>query len=316
MDTKDSIVVYLAPSLTPSQKQVQPTQWLQRISLVAAGMCFGIWSGLHIASWYNSHNAAIDPCASAPITIPGATLLWSDEFYNADTSLPQWSFEYGNNNGWGNNELEYYTNTNVWFDNCQLVITAKKEEINGFHYSSSRITTIPAWKPAGDRAIRIEARMKLPDGGNGIWPAFWLMPRDDVYGGWPSSGEIDVLEAVVDMSTIYGSVHYGGQGKHEFTIQKKQGVSTGEFHVFAVEWTFNSIKYFVDDQFYHEVTADTWWTANEAGAGMNDASPFDQDFQVKLNLAVGGNWPGYPDDNTAFPQSLTVDYVRVLSVPI
>jgi beta-glucanase (GH16 family) len=233
-------------------------------------------------------------------------LIWEDNFEGNTLNTSKWTKEV-NDDGGGNNELQFYTDrdTNVSVDNGFLKITALKEEYQTRSYTSARILT----EHKGDwRYGRMEARIKMPEG-QGIWPAFWMLPTEKVYGTWPNSGEIDIAELVgggVGDSTIYGTLHYGPPW--QFTngnFRLPDGKFSDNFHVFAVEWDADTIKWFVDDVMYSYKTEDdvTHWL------------PFQEKFHLILNLAVGGNWPGSPDESTVFPQVMEVDYVRVYGSP-
>ena len=231
-------------------------------------------------------------------------LVWSDEFNEAKIDTSKWTFEIGNRfNGWGNNELEYYTERpqNAKIQDGNLVITARKENYKGFHYTSARLKT----RYKGDwKYGKIVARIKLPEG-QGIWPAFWMMPTDNVYGGWPKSGEIDIMEMIGRYpATVYGTVHYGEHTHHhkggKFTLRK--GILHDTFHNFSVSWEPNKIQWSIDGKPYYQVTTDSL---------KPDLWPFKQRFYIILNVAVGGNWPGNPDSTSTYPQTMLVDYVRV-----
>jgi beta-glucanase (GH16 family) len=244
----------------------------------------------------------------APTSYPGYTLAWADEFTAVSLDAAAWSFENGDGCpglcGWGNNELEYYTNRpdNLFFQDGKMIIEAKKESYSGKNYTSSKILT-------RDKKTfkygRIDIRAKLPKG-KGIWPALWLLPQSNVYGGWPRSGEIDMMEVVGhEPNKTYGTVHYG-PGPGSIQISRNYTLPAGtfndEFHVFSLEWKLDQIKWFVDGNLYS--------TVNKADVGSN-TYPFNEDFFFIFNLAVGGNWPGNPDASTYFPQWLIVDYIRV-----
>ena len=154
--------------------------------------------------------------------------------------------------------------------------------------------------------------MRLP-GGQGLWPAFWMLPQDFAYGGWAASGEIDILEAVNlgvrGNNTVHGTIHYGGEWPNNVFTGGDYVVPTNattDFHVYAVEWDPTEIRWYVDDVMYSMQNS---WSSTAAPY----PAPFDQDFYILLNVAVGGNWPGSPDASTVFPVSMEVDYVRVYS---
>lgn len=230
-------------------------------------------------------------------------LIWADEFNGSSLNEDNWSYQIGAG-GWGNNEWQYYTDlsSNVNVSNGVLEITAKEESYMGADYTSARIRSINK----GDWTYgKMEARIKLPIG-QGIWPAYWMMPTDSEYGGWPASGEIDIMEFLGHQpATSYGTLHYGYVGEHQYigdSYTLPSGIFSGSFHDFSLEWEADEIRWYVDGNLYHTVT--------EADLGSYPWV-FDQDFHFILNVAVGGNWPGYPDGSTSFPQTMEVDYVRV-----
>jgi beta-glucanase (GH16 family) len=237
-------------------------------------------------------------------------LVWSDEFDSAAVNTNKWEFQIGDGSaygipGWGNNELQYYRSENAAIENGKLVITAKRESFGGKSYTSTRMRTYLK----GDWTYgRFEIRAKLPFG-KGIWPAIWMLPTDNVYGGWAASGEIDIMELVGhEPNKIYGSLHYGGAWPNNTFVNASHTLPAGnfsdDFHTFRLEWKPGEIRWYMDDVLYH--TRTQWWSSN----GPFPA-PFDKRFHLLLNVAVGGNWPGSPDATTTFPQRMEVDYVRV-----
>ena len=244
-----------------------------------------------------------------PAEREGWDLVWRDEFEGSDIDLSLWSFEV-NAQGGGNNEAQYYTDRsdNARIENGALVIEARSEQYTGGEgtrdYTSARLRT----KYKGDWLYgRFEARIRLPEG-QGIWPAFWMLPTDNVYGTWPASGEIDIMELVGhESNVVHGTLHYGGIYPHHTYTGDSVTITdpfSADFHTFAVEWEPGEIRWYVDEQ--HTQTQTSWYTTE----GVFPA-PFDQRFHLILNVAVGGNWPGYPDSSTQFPQQMVVDYVRV-----
>jgi len=235
-------------------------------------------------------------------------LVWSDEFDGPAGSAPdrgKWTYDLGQT-GWGNAELENYTNStsNAFLDgNGHLVIRAIA---NGASYTSARLKTQDlAAFPYG----KIEARIQIPYG-QGIWPAFWMLGADIATNGWPRCGEIDIMENIgKEPSTVHGTVHgpgySGGNGiGAPYSLPERQRFAA-DFHVFTVVWERESVEFQVDGRTYKRVTA------ADLPAGTQWA--FGHPFFLLLNLAVGGNWPGYPDSTTRFPQDMTVDWVRVYS---
>ncbi len=234
------------------------------------------------------------------------TLVWSDEFDETSLDLSKWECQIGNGSGgWGNNEKQYYRSENAVVDSGYLTIIAKKENYNNFGYTSARIRTIKKgdWKYG-----KFEMRAKLPFG-KGIWPAYWMMPTDNVYGGWAASGEIDIMEYLGHQTNkVYGTIHYGGAWPNNTSSGGSYSLSSGsfseDFHTFLFVWEENKMQWFVDGVLYSTKTS---WSTK----GYSYPAPFDQRFHYILNLAVGGNWPGYPDSTTTFPQKYVIDYVRV-----
>ncbi len=263
----------------------------------------------------NIDNPTLTVANNSPVTAGGGQeLVWSDEFNAAQLDPEVWFFERGDGSqygipGWGNNELQCYLENSAQLDNGLLVITARAEAVGGKQYTSARINTRDRF---AFRYGRIEARIRLP-GGQGLWPAFWLLPQYNIYGGWAASGEIDIMEAVnlggSGGNNVHGTIHFGG----EWPNNQFSGSSflvptdaTAEFHTYALEWDPVELRWYVDNDLY--AVQNAWSTT-----GGPYPAPFDQSFYILLNVAVGGNWPGAPDDGTAFPVTMEVDWVRVYS---
>jgi len=240
-------------------------------------------------------------------------LAWSDEFNGPNGAAPdpaKWAFVTGGK-GFGNNELESYTSrpVNVQQRDGSLVINARKEDFTGTdgiarHYTSARIHTRALFAQAYGR---FEASIQLPAGGKGIWPAFWLLGDNVDSAGWPKGGEIDIIENIGDPAAIYSTLHgpgYSGANaiSAKYPLPVGESVHTG-FHLYAVEWAPNDIKFFFDDKLIVERTP--------ADLPPGAIWVYDHPFFIILNLAVGGNWPGNSDEATVFPQQMVVDYVRV-----
>ncbi len=236
------------------------------------------------------------------------TLIWSDEFDGEDLNTDYWSYQIGdgcniNLCGWGNNELQYYTNENTEVSDGTLKIYAKRETRGSRDYTSTRIRTIDK---VDIRYGRIEARLKMPIG-QGIWPALWMLPTDEVYGFWPQSGEIDIMEYLGhEPEVIHGTLHFGQPAPSNqsttASFQLTEGDFHNEWHDYAMEWESDAIRWYIDGYLYSEKTP----------ADMNGQRwPFVQDFHFVINMAVGGNWPGSPDGTTQFPQTYEIDYLRV-----
>jgi beta-glucanase (GH16 family) len=232
-----------------------------------------------------------------------STPMWEDDFTNNGVPDPsKWSYDVGGS-GWGNNELQYYTSgNNVGIVNGNLVIQAKKENLEGRQYTSTRMIS----RGKGDWLYgRFVVRAKLPRG-RGTWPAIWMLPSDNGYGIWPASGEIDIMEHVgYDQNNVHSTIHcsaFNGQRGNQKSSSKIIPNSTTEFHDYRIDWTPYSIKGFIDDEQYFEYINDntgfTTW-------------PFNRKFHMILNIAIGGNWGGAQGiDDTIFPATMEVDYVK------
>ena len=234
-------------------------------------------------------------------------MVWNDEFDGEELDATKWNYEV-NGGGGGNNELQYYTDQNTVISDGTLKIIAKHETYGGKEYTSSRITT----KSKGFFKYGIfEAKMIIP-GGTGTWPAFWMMPEYARYGGWPKSGEIDIMEYVgYHPNFMHGTVHtkfYNGQ------IGTQKGSSTSmytdvetEFHVYKIEWLPDKIKWFIDDELFYTYDANKFSSCPDY-----EVWPFNASFFMILNVAIGGDWGGVQGvDDTIFPVQLEVDYIRV-----
>ena len=245
---------------------------------------------------------------STPDNYPGYNLVWADEFNTDTLDKTAWTFEEGDgcpgNCGWGNNELQYYREDNTSLVDGNLVITAKEQKFGDHDYTSSRIVT------KGKKQFkfgRIDIRAALP-GGQGLWPALWMLGSNVDAVGWPASGEIDIMELTGDIpNRVVGTVHYGANlSQHQFNSTSKYLNGSDNFqdrfHVFSLNWENNQIQFLVDDEVYSTITP----------ASLNGATyPFNKNFFFIFNVAVGGTFPGNPDGSTAFPQHMIVDYVRV-----
>lgn len=230
------------------------------------------------------------------------TLVWSDEFNGSSLDTSNWTCEIGTgHNGWGNNELQYYTDRpeNVRVSGGHLIITARRENYGGRNYTSARIKT------QGKRNWtygRIEARIKIPTG-QGLWPAFWMLGESFSQVSWPYCGEIDIMEHINNESVTHGTIHWSDHnGNYAYYGGATRNLDFSQFHVYSIEWSPSSIKWFVDGNQFFE--------ANIAN-GINGTDEFHKPFFIILNLAVGGNWPGSPNSSTPFPAEMLVDYVRV-----
>ena len=267
----------------------------------------------------------------------GWKLTWSDEFDGKEIDRTKWDFDLGNGffnydanqwiSGWGNEELQYYTRDaeNAHVKDGMLHIRAVKESRDGFGYTSARLKT-----KKRDGAIlfaqkygRFEFRAKCPIG-KGVWPALWMLPADEKYGGWAASGEIDVLEAKGhEPNKVLGTLHFGGKWPANAEASKTYEIpdkgTIADFHVYAVEWEPGEIRWLFDGKVFS--TQSFWWSTGktDGGKGAKPAkeadlnpwpAPFDQPFYLIMNVAVGGRFPGKPEKTTAFPVEMVVDYVR------
>lgn len=283
----------------------------------------------------SSSSSVVSSSSSPSSVVPGQwELVWSDDFDGAELDSTKWSFE-RNCRGGFNNELQCYTNrqgssteSNVYFEDGIMHIVARKENFNGQakhddeagynvndtsaprNYTSARLRT----KNKGDwKYGRVDVRAKLPQG-QGIWPAIWMLPTNSEYGGWPYSGEIDIMEAVNSNTgtfgnTIHGTLHYGGLTHQYLGKTFVPGANIwDEFHTYSIEWEEGTIRWYVDENHYATQTSDKWYTDK---TNSPSAAPFDKAFHLLLNLAAGGNWPGNPNDQTVFPQIFSIDFVRI-----
>ena len=270
--------------------------------------------------------------------IPGWKLVWNDEFEGDSVDLTKWDFEIGNGffdyknhvwiPGWGNEELQYYTREpeNVSVKDGLLTIRAVKESLHECGYTSARLKTR---KRDGTVLFsklygRVEFRAKVP-WGKGLWPALWMLPVEDKYGGWEASGEIDLMEIVGEKPhEVLNSIHFGSvypkRSLDTHVHKLPNGSMVSNWHVYTLEWEPGEIRFYVDN--VHTSTQSFWWSCSKTknGAGVEakkDAdlnawpAPFDQAFYLIMNVAVGGNFPGAPNPDTQFPAELVVDYVRV-----
>jgi beta-glucanase (GH16 family) len=265
-------------------------------------------------------------------------LVWNDEFDGDRIDTAKWDFDLGNGffdykshtwiPGWGNEELQYYTREpeNVFVKNSQLTIRAVKEAIHGCGYTSARMKTRKRdGTPLFTKLYgRFEFRAKVP-WGKGLWPALWLLPHDEKYGGWAASGEIDVMEIVGEKPhQVLNSIHFGSVYPKRSLVTHVHdlpgGSTVADWHVYAVEWEPGEIRFYVDG--VHTSTQSFWWSCSKTvdGAGVEATrkadinewpAPFDQPFYIVMNVAVGGNFPGAPNPATQFPAELVIDYVRV-----
>lgn len=261
------------------------------------------WFSYTVGSTVTVPGTKVPVATSTPVNTSSSgnyTLKWSDEFNGSAINTSNWTYDIGGT-GWGNNELEYYTNRsqNASVQNGNLVINAIKESYSGMNYTSARLKTkgLRSWTYG-----KVEARIKIPTG-QGLWPAFWMLGNNIDSVSWPACGEIDIMEHVNNAAAINGTIHwsdtnnsyayYGGiTGTVDFSL----------FHTYSIEWNSSAIIWYIDGT--------KFWEANVLN-GINGTDEFHRPFFILINLAVGGNWPGSPNESTKFPAQMLVDYVRV-----
>ena len=252
----------------------------------------------------------------------GYEIVFEDEFDGETLNEEYWNYMLGdgssyNNPGWGNNDAQYYQKENLYLKDGKLIIQAKKETVEGKNYTSARISTA---NKVHTKYGRIEAMIALP-AIQGMWPAFWMLPESDTpYGSWASSGEIDIMEArgrVKDMTSA--ALHYGAIGSSTYQtrshIIRDNNDSIEKFHIYALEWEELEMRWYVDDELFftmdnHETTRGPKWFSMADEDSLT--APFDWDFHILLNMAVGGNFDGNilpPDDFTE--AKMQVEYVRI-----
>lgn len=246
---------------------------------------------------------------TSPMSYENRTLVWNEEFNGTSLNTSDWNYEIGtgpNNNGWGNNELQYYRQENTSVSNGILTIEARDDFFGGSRYTSSRLTT------EGKKSFqygRIDVRAGMPYG-QGIWPAIWMLGNSFATSGWPFCGEIDIMEMVGGNvagggdNVTHGTAHWAdiNGNRAQFGDSKKlsRGALADEWHVYSIEWDSTKIEWYFDDKKYHELDITP-----------AELAEFNQPFFFILNVAVGGDWPGPPDNTTTYPQRMFVDYVRV-----
>lgn len=250
---------------------------------------------------------------TGPVEYTEADLVWSDDFNGTKLDAKSWNYEF-HEPGWVNNELQSYDDSaeNTYVKDGYLVIQPlKKVNDDGtVSYTSGRVNT------QGKHIFtygRFEARLKVPKG-QGYLPAFWMMPDDEsFYGQWPKCGEIDIMEVLGHQTdTLYGTLHFGEpHSQDQGTYTLSSGNFADEFHVFALEWEPGEMRLYCDGIKYK--TINDWYTKKPGFGEVTFPAPFDQPFYMIFNVAVGGNWPGYPDDTTTFDEDaqMVVDYVKV-----
>lgn len=279
----------------------------------------GSRSNLNPASPQAGLPAVVSGGGETPIpTTDPWTLVWNDEFDDNVIDPAKWTYDLGDgtvvgNPGWGNNELEYYTNDpkNVKEQDGKLVITARKEAMGGKPYTSTRIKTNGLYSKMYGK---FEIRAKAP-AGKGLWPAIWMLPENYVYGNWAASGELDIMEGWGSRpNVVAGTIHYGSQWPDNVYSGKEYvlpgGSTIEEFHTYSIEWEPGEIRWYVDGVLYS--TKNDWYSKSNGQPAVNAyPAPFNQKFHLLMNLAVGGNFDGNPTEETVFPSSMEIDYVRI-----
>ena len=257
-------------------------------------------------------------CAAKTKTpdIDGYKLLWSDEFDGKTMDQKKWNYE-PHEPGWTNNELQEYTTStdNVFVRDGKLVLKAIKTTKDGKdYYTSGKVT---GQNKTDFQYGKVVVSAKVPEG-QGLWPAIWMMPKDEsFYGQWPKCGEIDIMESLGnDTTTSYSTIHYGEpHAEQQGTIVKEGAESfSAKFHEYSVEWEPGEMRFYTDGELV--LTVNDWFTAVQGEDDKPYPAPFNQPFFVQMNLAVGGDWPGNPDETTDFSKAeFEIDYVRVYQKP-
>lgn len=258
---------------------------------------------------------------SATLEKENMTLVFNDDFEGNELNEEHWNYMLGDgtaygNPGWGNQEDQYYQKENARVEDSMLIITAKKESAGGKEYTSARLSTAGKVKA---KYGRIEARISLPEV-QGMWPAFWMLPEsDNPYGSWPCSGEIDIMEARGRVNNCTSAaLHFGTKeaARYETRVyQMRDNTTINDFHVYALEWEELEMRWYVDDNLFFRLSnagdRPQWIT----GSALDSrTAPFDWDFHILLNMAVGGHFDNFtlpPEDFTSC--EMKVDYVRIYS---
>ncbi len=308
----DNAAVVFAPGSTMSEYKIdlkgdklleQDESFTVRIENVVGGKIGTVEATVTILNDESSTNELFIPPtgATSPLSYPNMTLIWQDEFSGPTPDPNYWTFEIGTgSNGWGNNESQYYRAENTSIVDGNLVIEARKELFGGRLYTSSRMITKGKFE---FQYGRVDIRAALPFG-KGIWPALWMLGSNISTVGWPACGEIDIMELIGHQpSILYGTAHWSHAGQHASfggNTKLSTGTFNDAFHVFSLVWTPTQLQWLLNNQVYHVLDITP-----------AELSEFHQDYFFIFNVAVGGNWPGYPNATTVFPQHMIVDYIRV-----
>ncbi|MBQ3940832.1 MAG: family 16 glycosylhydrolase [Oscillospiraceae bacterium] len=297
-----------------------------KLRLLAAAVCLTLLTGCSGASSAAPKETDAPQTTAAQTDAPrtddaavpvpdGYNLLWHDEFDGTALDESLWNYE-PHEPGWTNEELQEYTTStdNVFVRDGSLVLKAIKSEKDGKpYYTSGKVTGQGKTQFVYGKVV---ARAKVPKG-QGLWPAVWMMPQNEsFYGQWPKCGEIDIMEVLgSNPGTAYGTVHYGEPHADQqgvFTLEN--GTFADDFHEYSVEWEPGEMRWYIDGNLY--LTVNDWFTAAAGGDEREYPAPFNQKFFVQMNLAVGGTWPGNPDETTDFEHAeFLIDYVRVYRKP-
>lgn len=301
---------------------------LKKLFIGAASMVFAAALALSAAACTdnNGNNGDNGNTGNTGDNEENSIYSFHDEFHGKAVDDSKWDYQEGdgteyNNPGWGNNEEQYYRRENARVENDCLIITAQIEDEQtqeelGKKYTSSKLVTKDIFSQTYGR---FEARIRVTEALEGIWPAFWLMPEDGVYGGWPRSGEIDIMELKGRLpGQASSAAHYkdGGANRyHSANYYFQEGTDITDFHVYALDWTPEYLAFSVDGVVYHTFEAEDWTTTPSTDVPPTETSPYDQNFFILLNFAIGGNFDGgrTPADED-MPVEMWVDYVRVYSL--
>ena len=307
------------PSIETASKR-KLADYFKTLGLIFVPLCL-----LIACSGGNDDSAQGGNQPTEPLIPKGWNLVWSDEFNGSSLDTSKWNIQTGDGTaegipGWGNNELQSYQAANVSVSGGSLFITARQESADGREYTSGRINT--------DGKLdfqygRVEARIHAA-GGQGMWSAFWMLPTNSIYGTWAAGGEIDIMEVFSRDPEPFNqaAIHYGmAWPLNTFKYEKYMDVDPADgFHIYALEWDANELRWFVDGTHFYTVRNSTYWNlykdaSTNAHVEGSASAPFDQPFHLLINLAVGGNLPGDPSAD-ALPAEVRVDYVRVYECTI
>jgi len=265
---------------------------IKKFTFTVAGIALMLVSVSSCKKQDNTNKTGTIGTPVTPVVKPIYALTWSDEFDGTAVDVTKWGFDLGNLHV--NNEKEYYKAENATVADGNLVITAKKELTDGQPYTSSRMTS-----KFSQTYGRIEARVKVPMG-QGMWPAFWMLGSNIATVNWPQCGELDIMEHVNANNLIYGTMHWNVNG--HVSYGNTTASTPGDYHVYAIEWDKNEIRWYVDD---------TLFQTGNIKDNINTTGAFHLPFFILLNLAVAGDFPGATVDESILPAAMYVDYVRV-----